>query len=253
VGSRQGEDVVTAVAAAEVQGDGAHIVGLLEGRYGEAERGREGMGELGDGPVDEGVEGRELGANTREVRRSLPDGDVDVGETGLAEDVVLDVVGSGLGILEDDSHGLHADGHKERAERGLVSSVGPADAHDGGEPLPAFLEVCLDALDDPIPGGEDAMAVDGAKLANVWLCPGTALALGPGSACLVDKRKPADSAVGVGVGVVVCETGPFGVDVGLVELVELGGRREKRRGWQDRRLDFKLRRILVNGQTMLEE
>ena len=77
MGSRQGEDVV---AAAEVQGDGALIIGLLEGRYGEAERGREGMGELGDGPVDEGVEGRELGANTREARRPLPDGDVDIGE-----------------------------------------------------------------------------------------------------------------------------------------------------------------------------
>ena len=37
MGSRQGEDVVTRVAAAEVQGDGALIVGLLERRYGEAE------------------------------------------------------------------------------------------------------------------------------------------------------------------------------------------------------------------------
>ena len=205
------------------------------------------MCELGDGPVDEGVERPELGADIREARRPLPDGDVDVGEAGFAEDNVLDVVSGGLGILKDDSLGLHADGHKERAERGLVSCVGPAEAHDGGKPLPAFLEVCLNALDDPVPGGDDAMAVDGADLANVWLCLWTALALGPGSARLVDKRKPADRTIGVGVGVGVffCDTGPFKVDVGLVELV--GGWRDKLRGWEGRRLDFRLRRILGNG------
>jgi hypothetical protein len=113
------------------------------------------MAELGDDPVDEGVEGRELGANTREARRPLPDGDVDVGEAGLAEDGALDVVGSGLGLLEDDSLGRHADGQKERAERGLVSSVGPADARDGGEPCPRSLRYASAFL--RIPVQEDMM------------------------------------------------------------------------------------------------
>ncbi len=70
------------------------------------------MAELGDDPVDEGLRD-ELGA-TREVRGPLPDGDVDVGEASLAEDGALDVVGSSLGLLEDDSLGRHADGQKER-------------------------------------------------------------------------------------------------------------------------------------------
>ena len=50
-----------------MKGDGALVVGLAKGRYGEAERGREGMAELGDDPVDEGAG---IGANTRED--SLP-------------------------------------------------------------------------------------------------------------------------------------------------------------------------------------
>jgi len=52
-------------------------------------------------------------------------------------DGALDVVGSDLGTLEGDSLGLHADGYKDRAERDLVSYVGPAEAHNGGEPLPS--------------------------------------------------------------------------------------------------------------------
>jgi len=92
-------------------------------RYGEAERGREGMGELCDGPVDEGVKGRELRANNREARSKLPDSDVDVAEADLAEDGALDVVGSGLGILEGDSLGLHADGYKDLAERILSPTL----------------------------------------------------------------------------------------------------------------------------------
>ena len=39
--NRQSEDIVAAVAAAGVKGDGALVVGLAKGRYGEAERGRE--------------------------------------------------------------------------------------------------------------------------------------------------------------------------------------------------------------------
>ena len=46
-----------------MKGDGVLVVGLAKGRYGEAERGGEGVAELGDDPVDEKVE---IGANTRE-------------------------------------------------------------------------------------------------------------------------------------------------------------------------------------------
>ena len=61
------------------------------------------MAEFSDGPVNEGGEGRELGVKTGEGRRPLPDGDVDAGEAGLAEGGALDVVGNGLGLLEDDT------------------------------------------------------------------------------------------------------------------------------------------------------
>ena len=187
------------------------MVGLVEGRYGDAGRRRKGMAELGDDPVDEGAEGWEIGANTREARRPFPDGDIDVGEAGLAEDDALDVVSSGPGLLEDDSLGCYTGGQKERSERDLVSSVGPADACDSGEPLVAFLEALRAVSEDPGPGGDDAMTVDGAELANVWLRLRTTLALGPGRARLVGKWSPADRAVGVceGVGVCVCEVGPF--------------------------------------------
>ena len=60
----------------------------------ERERRRE--AELGDDPVDEGVEGRDLGA-TRKVHGPLPDGDVYVGEAGFADDT-HDVTGRGLGL-----------------------------------------------------------------------------------------------------------------------------------------------------------
>ena len=62
------------------------------------------MAELGGG-VNEEIEGRELGATAGEARRPLADGDIDVGEAGLAEDDTLYVLGSGLGLREGDSHG----------------------------------------------------------------------------------------------------------------------------------------------------
>lgn len=80
-------------------------MGLLAERNAEAKRGREGMPELGGGPFEEGVEGRELGATNRQARRPLPDRDFDVGEAGLVEDGALDVVGNGPGLLEGDSRG----------------------------------------------------------------------------------------------------------------------------------------------------
>lgn len=40
--------------------------------------------------VDEEIEGWELGATTRQARRPLAEGDVDVGEAGLAKDGILE-------------------------------------------------------------------------------------------------------------------------------------------------------------------
>ena len=48
-------------------------------------------------------------------RGLLADGDVNVGEAGLVDDGVLDVVGRSLGLLKDDSLGRHTDGQKEHA------------------------------------------------------------------------------------------------------------------------------------------
>ena len=184
---------------AEGQGDGALDVGLLEGRYGEAERRREGVAELSDDPVDEGTEGRELGAGARrEARRALPDGDVDVGEAGVGEDGALEVVGSGLGLLEDDSLGRHTDGQKEWTERGLVSSsVGRAGAHDGGERLLTFLEVCLSGPEDACPGGDwwDVRGWSGARASGPpSRFPRAWAKQDPSCRHLVDKWIPADGA-----------------------------------------------------------
>jgi len=125
MGRRQSEDTVAAASAAEKQGDSTLVARFLVGRNGEAEGRGEGMGELGDGPVDEGVEGLQLGADTREARLPFPDGNLDLGEAGLIKDGALDVVGSSLGIVEGDRVRLHTDSHEERAEGLLGSLVSP--------------------------------------------------------------------------------------------------------------------------------
>ena len=51
----------------------------------------------------------------REARLLFPDGNLDLGEANLIKDGTLDVVGSGLRIVEGDRVGLHVDGHEERA------------------------------------------------------------------------------------------------------------------------------------------
>ena len=48
------------------------------------------MGELGDDPVDEGVEGLQLRACTQEARLPFPDGNLDLGEPGLIKDGALE-------------------------------------------------------------------------------------------------------------------------------------------------------------------
>lgn len=204
----------------EVQGDGALIVGFLERCYSEAEGRRKGVAELGDRPVNKGVEGRELGANTREACRPLPDGNANVWKAGLAKDGALDLVGSGLSILKDNSLGRHVNGHKERAEWGRISSICPTKACDGSEAQPVFLEVCLNIPEDPRPGGRDGMAVDGAELANVWLRLWTAPAFGPSWASLVDKWSTTNSTVGVseGIRVIACEAGAFRIYIRIVKL-----------------------------------
>ena len=207
MGSRQSEDVVTVIAAAEVKADGALIVGHLERRYIEAKGGRKRVAELGDG-VNEGIEGWELGATAGEARRPLADGDINVGEAGLAEDDTLYVLSGGLGLLEGDSHGRHADGHQERAEGGLLSNVGKAEACDHGALDPASIEVCIGIPEDLGPGGCDGVVVHWACLTDERLRFGTAYAFRPGLARLVNEWSPADRAVSVreGVWVVVGKT-----------------------------------------------
>jgi len=66
--------------------------GLLEGRHGDAEGRCKRVPELGDGPVELGVERQELGSRTGEGRE-LPHSYIDVVEAGLGEDVDLDGLG----------------------------------------------------------------------------------------------------------------------------------------------------------------
>ena len=161
MGSSQSQEFV-AVAAGEEHAERALVPGLLEGRYGDAEGRCERVPELGDGPVELGVEGRELGSRTGEVRREFPHSYVDVVEAGVGEDVDLDGLGGGLSVLEGYGLGLHTNGHQQGAERLIRSDVGEAKWHDSGERQPSSLEVCFDVGEDAVPGGRDRMAVDGA-------------------------------------------------------------------------------------------
>ena len=254
MGRRQSEDAVAVASAAEKQGDGTLALGFLEGRDGEAEGRHEGMGELGDDPVDEGLEGLQLGANTREARLPFPDSNLNLREASLIKDSVLDMVGSALGIVEGDRVGLHTDSHEERAEGFLGPLVSPTEAHDGGERHLALAEVCLHILEDPGPGVSDGMVVDRVELTKERLRLRTAPRRGPARTRLVEERRPADGSAGVGerVGVVRYNVCPSSrVDA---ELVKLGGsRRDKCWGWGDRRLDVRLRSLSDSDERVLLE
>jgi hypothetical protein len=220
MGSCDSEDVVVVIAAAEVEGDCTLVVGRLGRGNGETERGRKGMSELGDG-IEEGIEGRELRATTREGRSPLSDSDVDVGETGLGEDRSLDVVGSLLRGLESERVGWHADDHEEGAKGGLLPSVGKSGAHDRGElDTELSVQICLCVLEEPAPDGCDGVVVNRAHLAEIGLRVRAAPAFRPGWTRLIDAGSPAGRTVEVCecVWVVGDETGPRSLDVGFVEL-----------------------------------
>jgi len=158
MGSSQSQEFV-AVAAGEGHVERALVPGLLEGRYGDDQGRCEQVPELGDGPVELGVEGWGLGSRTGEVRREFPHNYVDVVEASLGEDVELDRLGDGLHVLEGHGLGLHTGGHHQRAEGLLRSNVGEAKWHDSGERQPSSFEVYFDVSEDAVPGGCDGMAV----------------------------------------------------------------------------------------------
>jgi hypothetical protein len=223
--SSQSQEFV-AVAVGEEHAERALVPGLLEGRYSDVEGGCERVPKLGDGPVERGVEGRDFGCNTGEGRREFPYSYVDAVETGLGEDIGLDGLRDGLGVLEGHGLGLHTDGHHQGAEGLLRSDVGEAEWHDSSERQPSSLKVNSDVGEDAVPEGRDGMAVDGAQLATEGLGIRATLALGPGRAGLEDEGLVAEQAVGVGVGVgiVFGETGLVDIVLGLVRL---------RRGWRN--------------------
>lgn len=161
MGSRDSENVVIVIAAAEVEGDRALVVGRLGWGNGETERGCKGMPELGDG-VEEGVEGWKVRTAAREGRCPLSDSDINVGEAGLGEDHALDIIGGFLCGLEGERVGWHADDHEEGAKGGLLPSFGEAGAHDRGElDTELSIQVCLGVLEEPAPDRCDGVAVNG--------------------------------------------------------------------------------------------
>jgi hypothetical protein len=220
MGSRDSENVVVVIAAAEVEGDRALVVGRLGRGNGETECGRKGMPELGDG-VEEGIEGWKARAAAREGRRPLSDSDVDVGEAGLGEYRALDVVGGLLGGLEGERAGWHADDHEEGAKGGLLPNIGEAGAHDRGElDTELSVQVSLGILEEPAPDRCDGVAVNRTHFAEIGLRPWAAPAFRPGWTRLIDAGSPARRTIEVceGVWVVGDETGPRRLDVRLVEL-----------------------------------
>ena len=220
MGSRDSENVVVVIAAAEVEGDRTLVVGRLGWGNGETERGRKGMPELGDG-VEEGVEGWKVRTAAREGRRPLSDSDVDVGEAGLGEDRALDVIGGFLCGLEGERVGWHADDHEEGAKGGLLTSFGESGAHDRGElDTELSVQVCLGVLEEPAPDRCDGVAVNRVHLAEIGLRVRAAPGFRPGWTSLIDAGSPTGCTAEVceGVWVVGDETGPCKLGVGLVGL-----------------------------------
>ena len=136
VGRSQSQDF-GAVAARDEQAEGALIPGLLpgllQGRYGDAEGGREWVVELGEVPVEIGVESRELRSGTGEERLKFPYGYFDVVKSSVGENVELDVLSNGLRVLEGHLLGLDADRHHQGAEGILHFYIGEGEWHGGGE------------------------------------------------------------------------------------------------------------------------
>ena len=213
VATREGEEDVTVVAEAEVGADGALEPRLLEQGDGDTGvRGKE-VAEFSDIVIEERVEGRELGAGAVRIHLPLTDSNGDVREAGVGEDGSLDVVGRSLDVGELEIRRGNTDDDDELAEGLLLFLVGKGEARDDVELHLLLLKVCLDLLGNVGPAGLDRMGVgDGAHLPEVWRSVGTARALGPGRAGLVNKRGLADHAVGIGEGsrVVGGVTGPLG-------------------------------------------
>lgn len=228
MGTREGEDLVAVVAAAEKETDGALDVRLLLEREREAERRGERVTELGDLAVDEGIEGWEPGAGAGvHPRLPLAEGNGDVWETGRVDEGALDMVSSGLDVVKVPAHGRDANDNRELAEAEclVVSSVAVREARDDGRLDPAPFQASLDLDHDPFPDGCDRVGVsNGADYADVRPSLGM-VGFGPGMAALVDEGGTADDAMGIGerVCVVFQEAGPLGVGVGV--FCKLGGGR----------------------------
>ena len=207
MGRSQSQEFVV-VALREEQAERALVSGLLERRHGDAEGGRESVIELSEAPIELGIEGRELGARTREERFELPDGYLDVVEASLGKDFELDGLDDILRVLVDNFLWLDADCHHQGAEGLLLVNIGEAEWHDGGERQLSPFEAYLDVSEDVVPGGRDAMSVDGAQFAPEESGVG-ALGLGPGGAGLDDEALAAARAVGVDVrvGIVLGQPG----------------------------------------------
>ena len=108
---RSSEDVIAAIATAEVQDEVALVLGFHE-----AERRREGVAELGDDPVDEGLRDGILGRSKSSWST--------LGEAGFADDGTRDVVGRGLGLARANGTGSHLQ-HWALAQPMPVMAVNP--------------------------------------------------------------------------------------------------------------------------------
>jgi hypothetical protein len=112
------------------QSEGA-LIGVLEGCYGDAEGGCERVMELGEMPMELGVEGRKLRTGTGEERLEFPESHFNVVEAG--EDVGLDVLSDDLRVLEGHLLGLDAYCHLQAAGGRLLTDIGEGEWYDSGE------------------------------------------------------------------------------------------------------------------------
>ena len=203
---------VCAVTAGHEHAKGALMSSPLVGNR-DAERGREWMAEVGD-PVELRVKGREPGPSSGKGRCELPDGNFDVVEAGLGDDIVFDRFGNRFGDLKLNSFWLHRNNDHQWAECGFFSNVSKAQSHDSIKHIiPNFLEVRHSVYEDSVPGRQDGMVVDRTQFPNKGLGIRTVASFGPGSSCLEDEWGPTEQAICVSIGIRIM----FG-EAGLVDL-----------------------------------
>jgi len=144
--SSDNDDPLAIATLVEVQGSGALVIRCLQGSNLQAKSGSEGTAYVGGGKVGGDVI-EQLWASGLGVD-SLPEGDLDIGNVSVAENV-LAAVGRCLGILVGQSPRKDANPEMERT--GFPSLLGESDRVDGSPLHGTGIEVLIDSNAQLVP------------------------------------------------------------------------------------------------------